>query len=81
VDELREGGPNRRPHRAPTSRLWAECQQITVLGARVVDVRELGDEQSEVHGDSFDKNVKLENEAPEWAALVSTRALRIDRRT
>jgi hypothetical protein len=51
------------------------------LGARVVDVREFGDEQSEVHGDSFDKNVKLENVAPEWASSVSARARRVNRST
>jgi hypothetical protein len=55
VQEFREGGPNRCQELAPMPRLLAECQQITVLGAGVVDVRELRDQQSEVHGNSFDK--------------------------
>jgi hypothetical protein len=78
VDELREGGPDRCPQPAPTPRLSVERQHITVLGARVVDVRELGDEQGEVHGDSFNKDVKLENVAPEWTSSVSARARRVD---
>jgi hypothetical protein len=50
-----EYGPDGGGQSAHAVRLRSEREHVGVLSAGIVDVRELADEQSEVHGSSFDK--------------------------
>jgi hypothetical protein len=52
-DELRDDGPYGEDHIADAMRLRSEHEHVFVLGASVVDVRELGEKHGEVHGSSF----------------------------